>query len=53
MALANQCDELICITTDTKTRKCYHCNRDHQRTGGCYTMKITKAKKKPVRLYVV
>lgn len=53
MAIAKQCDELICFTTKTITRKCYHCNLDHQRTGGCWTMKYAKSLGKRTRLYVV
>ncbi|MFQ5786879.1 MAG: hypothetical protein ACE5H1_02780 [Thermodesulfobacteriota bacterium] len=51
--IAAECDELVCITTKTKTRKCYHCNADHQRTGGCWTMKEAKRLGKITRLYVV
>lgn len=51
--IAEECDELICITTKTKDIKCYHCNMDHQRTGGCWTMKYAKSLGKPTRLYVV
>ena len=51
--IAKDCDELICITTKTKTRKCYHCDEDHQRTGGCWTMQLAKKLGKITRLYVV
>ncbi len=51
--IAEYCDELICITTSVKIKKCYHCNADHQRTGGCWTMKEAARLGKPVRLYVV
>ncbi len=51
--IANSCDELICIASHYKTEKCYHCKDDHQRTGGCWTMKYAKKLGKPTRLYVV
>lgn len=36
--IANDADYVISVTTQTKTQKCFHCNKDHQRTGGCYTL---------------
>ena len=51
--IAKACDELVCITTKTQNERCYHCNADHQRTGGCWTMKKTKELGKTARLYVV
>lgn len=51
--IAESCDELVCITVQTKNGKCYHCKMNHQRTGGCWTMKYAKSLGKPVRLYVV
>lgn len=51
--IAMTCDELICITTKTKNEKCYHCQQDHQRTGGCWTMKKAKELNKPTRLFVL
>jgi len=53
MAIARECDELICITTQTKNKKCYHCNLDHERTGGCWTMQYAETLGKPTRLYVI
>ena len=53
MKIAEKCDELICITTRTRREKCYHCNLDHERTGGCWTMGYAKSLDKPTRLYVI
>ena len=51
--IAEACDVLYCITTKTKTESCYHCVMDHQRTGGCWTMKYAKSQGKKVELIVI
>lgn len=33
-----QSDLVYSITTKVKKERCYHCNKDHERTGGCWTM---------------
>ena len=53
LAIAEDCDEIICITTSIKTRRCYHCDADHQRSGGCFTLKAAKRKGKIARTYVI
>lgn len=40
--IAKFADYVYSITTKTKDEKCYHCNLDHQRTGGCWTLKHAK-----------
>lgn len=51
--IVEECDELICITTRTRTQKCYHCNLDHQRTGGCWTANLAGSLGKHTRTYIV
>jgi hypothetical protein len=40
--IAKSADYVYSITTKTKNEKCYHCDLDHQRTGGCYTLKMAR-----------
>lgn len=51
--IAKSCDKLYCITTNSKTEKCYHCQENHDRTGGCWTMKYTKGLGKPTELIII
>lgn len=53
--IAQECDELYCITTYTKNEQCYHHKpkQDHQKTAGCYTANQAKAFKKPIKLLLV
>lgn len=55
--IANECDELFCITIHNRTNKskCYHHEKlkNHEKTAGCYTLKICKGLKKPTQLIVV
>ena len=37
--IAKDADYIFSITTHIKNEKCYHCNENHQRTGGCYVLK--------------
>lgn len=39
LIIANECDEIACFTTLTRTTRCYHCNADHEKTAGCWTVK--------------
>ena len=35
--IAEDCDQLYCLTTAVKDKPCYHClTLDHERNGGCY-----------------
>lgn len=54
MKIAQECDELYCITTQTKNEKCYHHKpkQDHQKTAGCYTSNQAKQLGKPCRLII-
>ena len=49
LQIVNACDELNCFPAGLRDIKCYHCNRDHQVGGGCWTMwqarKLGKATK--------
>ena len=36
--IVNNSDYVYSITTKTKTTKCYHCDKEHERTGGCWTL---------------
>lgn len=53
--IAQECDELYCITTHTKNEQCYHHKprQNHQKTAGCYTANQAKAFKKPIKLLLV
>lgn len=54
--IANECDRLYCITTKVKTEKCYHHftkPQDHQKTAGCWTLKIAKELGKFTKLFVI
>lgn len=53
--IAQECDELYCITTSVKNEQCYHHKpkQNHQKTAGCYTANQAKAFKKPIKLYIV
>ncbi|MDE1828605.1 MAG: hypothetical protein KGH65_05595 [Candidatus Micrarchaeota archaeon] len=42
IAIAERADRVICLATKFKNQKCYHCEQDHQRTGGCWTMQYAK-----------
>jgi len=47
LKIANECDVLYCFPTKVKTTPCYHCElKDHEVTGGCWTMKKAKELKK-------
>lgn len=52
--IAEDCDELFCITTPVKDTPCYHHKprQNHQKTAGCYTMNRTKALNKTTTLFV-
>lgn len=53
--IAQECDELYCITTPMKNEQCYHHKpkQNHQKTAGCYTANQAKALKKPIKLFVI
>ncbi|MDE1814394.1 MAG: hypothetical protein KGI05_07000 [Thaumarchaeota archaeon] len=42
IAIATCADIVISITTKLKTEGCYHCNENHQRSGGCWTAKYAR-----------
>ncbi len=53
--IAEDCDELYCLTLQTKERMCYHHrpHADHEKTAGCYTMGLAEKMNKPCKLIVV
>jgi hypothetical protein len=51
LKIAQECDILYCFPTKVKTTPCYHCEiKDHEVTGGCWTMKHAEAFKKEVHI---
>ena len=55
LIIAQECDKLFCITTNVHDEKCYHHDKsqDHQRTGGCWTLREAARINKPCRLFVI
>lgn len=55
LKIAIECDELYCISTKVKTQQCYHHDKpqDHERTGGCYTMRKAFLMGKKCRFFKV
>lgn len=51
--IANMADLVVCITTKTRNQRCYHCDADHQRTGGCWTMQYARGLGKDIQLIIV
>lgn len=51
--ISRRADKVISISTKVKEEACYHCNKDHQRTGGCFTMKEAKKLNKETELIIV
>jgi len=35
--IAEEADYIYSITTKVKKQRCFHCDADHERTGGCWT----------------
>ena len=52
--IANECDQLFCISIPVHDKECYHHKppQDHQKTAGCYTMNKALELNKPCRLLV-
>lgn len=52
--IANECDELFCISIPVHDKKCYHHYppQDHEKTAGCWTLRKASEQKKPCRLFV-
>lgn len=55
MQIAEDCDELYCLTLHTKERMCYHHtpHADHEKTAGCWTMNHALRLNKPCKLIVI
>ena len=52
--IAEECDELICISVPVHTEKCYHHvePQNHEKTAGCWTLRKAKELDKYCRLLV-
>ena len=46
LTIVSRADSVICLTTKKKTIACYHCHEEHQRSGGCWTVKEAKKRGK-------
>ena len=47
LKIAQECDVIYCFPTKLKLEPCYHCGmHDHERSGGCWTVKQAKTLKK-------
>lgn len=55
LRMAEECDELYCISVPTITEPCYHHDKpqDHQKTAGCWTLNEASKIGKKCRLYIV
>ena len=52
--IAEDCDQLYCLTTAVKEKPCYHClTLDHERNGGCYAKKEAQRLGKKVKLIIL
>lgn len=54
LEIAQECEQLFCITIPTQDKKCYHHKplQDHQKTAGCWTMNKALEMNKPCKLIV-
>jgi hypothetical protein len=54
LEIAEECDQLFCITIPVHDKKCYHHKppQDHQKTAGCWTMNKALEMNKPCRLLI-
>ena len=47
LKIAQECDIIYCFPTKLRLEPCYHCGvHDHERSGGCWTVKQAKTLKK-------
>ena len=47
LKIAQECNVIYCFPTKLKLEPCYHCGmHDHERSGGCWTVKQAKTLKK-------
>jgi len=55
LKMAEECDELYCISVPTITEPCYHHDKpqDHQKTAGCWTLNEALKMGKKCRLYII
>lgn len=55
LKIANECDELHCFSVPVHDMKCYHHDepQEHEKTAGCYVVKLCIAMKKPTHLIVI
>lgn len=50
IVIAESCDEIYCLPANLRDVKCYHCNENHQKSGGCFVLKQCKKLGKKWRL---
>jgi len=48
--IAKFCDVIYCLPIAFRETKCYHCNLDHEVSGGCWTLKWAKEDGKETHL---
>ena len=47
LKIAEECNVIYCFPTKVRLEPCYHCGTgDHERSGGCWTVKQAKTLKK-------
>jgi hypothetical protein len=51
--IAENSNEVISIALPTTSTRCYHCDEDHERTGGCWCKNMAKEKGRIGRTVVV
>lgn len=42
LQIVEACDVMYCLPVATRDTKCYHCDENHQKSGGCFTLKYAK-----------
>lgn len=51
--IAEYCDEVVSFALPLKTKKCYHCNANHEKTAGCWTAKYARGIPKKGRTIIL
>ncbi len=51
--IAEYCDKLYCFPARLRDRRCYHCDADHQVSGGCWTMWYARKKGKETKIILL
>ena len=55
LQIANDCDELYCLSIPVKKQRCYHHDtpENHEKTAGCYTASKVMQLNKPTHLIII